>query len=301
MASTSRTSSSEIDKRHPWLFDFRLNERQRAFVLHYLETLNATQAAERAGYRSPRMQGSRLMTNDDIQRAIARGRDHIARLTDADPEGVVRAWLEIATADPLELVTHKRVACRYCRGQGHAFQWKTEREFDEALREAVWTLYGSDTEEHATRRAIALERADDHPSLPTDAGGFGYNATRAPNPECPECDGLGLSRVIVADLDSVSPGARALFDGLKVTRHGVEVRLRSRDEALLNLARHLGMFPPATPAPPAATEDGLARLIRAINARSSPMPVYNIVPDTNRSQQLMIERAPVSDTDLDQD
>lgn len=49
-----------------------LTNKQRAFVEHYLQTWNATEAARRAGYseRSARISGSRNMTNVDIAAEI---------------------------------------------------------------------------------------------------------------------------------------------------------------------------------------------------------------------------------------
>lgn len=49
-----------------------LTHKQRLFVDEYLGAANgnATRAAERAGYSSPRTQGSRLLTNVDIQAAL---------------------------------------------------------------------------------------------------------------------------------------------------------------------------------------------------------------------------------------
>jgi phage terminase small subunit len=49
-----------------------LTDKQRVFVKEYMLDLNATQAAIRAGYneRSARSQGQRLLTNDDIQKAL---------------------------------------------------------------------------------------------------------------------------------------------------------------------------------------------------------------------------------------
>jgi phage terminase small subunit len=54
----------------------RLDPRQQAFVDLFLELGNATRAAERAGYsaKTARAQGSRLLTNVDIQAAIAERR-----------------------------------------------------------------------------------------------------------------------------------------------------------------------------------------------------------------------------------
>lgn len=47
-----------------------INDRQQRFVDEYLLDLNATKAAERAGYRQPGNQGHRLLKNDDIRAAI---------------------------------------------------------------------------------------------------------------------------------------------------------------------------------------------------------------------------------------
>lgn len=43
-----------------------MNDRQKAFADHYIECGNATEAARRAGYKHPKQQGSRLLTNVDI-------------------------------------------------------------------------------------------------------------------------------------------------------------------------------------------------------------------------------------------
>ncbi len=49
-----------------------MNPKQERFVQEYLIDLNATQAAMRAGYsaHTAKQQGSRLLTNDDVQEAI---------------------------------------------------------------------------------------------------------------------------------------------------------------------------------------------------------------------------------------
>lgn len=57
-----------------------MNLRRRLFVAHYLGQAkgNGTLAANLAGYRSPRMAAARLMTNDDIRRAIVARLDECA-------------------------------------------------------------------------------------------------------------------------------------------------------------------------------------------------------------------------------
>jgi phage terminase small subunit len=49
-----------------------VNDQQRAFVREYVKDFNATQAALRAGYsaKNARQQGSRLLSNADIQREL---------------------------------------------------------------------------------------------------------------------------------------------------------------------------------------------------------------------------------------
>ena len=44
----------------------RMNDRQKKFADYYIECGNATEAARRAGYKHPKQQGSRLLTNVDI-------------------------------------------------------------------------------------------------------------------------------------------------------------------------------------------------------------------------------------------
>lgn len=43
-----------------------MNDRQRAFADYYIQCGNATEAARRTGYKQPKQQGSRLLTNVDI-------------------------------------------------------------------------------------------------------------------------------------------------------------------------------------------------------------------------------------------
>jgi len=44
--------------------------RQKKFILEYLIDLNATKAAERAGYKHPNVQGSQLLSNPAIKAEI---------------------------------------------------------------------------------------------------------------------------------------------------------------------------------------------------------------------------------------
>ncbi|MDI9846738.1 terminase small subunit [Rhodoblastus sp. 17X3] len=64
----------------------------------------------------------------------------------------------------------------------------------------------------------------------------------APNPDCRHCCGKGKSQVVIVDLDTISPQARALLARVKQTKYGVEVEFHDQLAALEKVARHLGMF-----------------------------------------------------------
>jgi phage terminase small subunit len=51
----------------------KLTARQRLFVAHYLDCLNATEAARRAGYAEPNTQGPRMLVNVGIHAEIQAG------------------------------------------------------------------------------------------------------------------------------------------------------------------------------------------------------------------------------------
>jgi len=82
-----------------------------------------------------------------------------------------------------------RAPCRYCWGTGHLYQWKTRREYQDAL-------------ETALMRRAPRPHAD---------GGFGYRSDGSPNLECPECCGLGEDRVRLCDLAQTPRAARTLL------------------------------------------------------------------------------------------
>lgn len=60
-----------------------VTSRQKRFILEYLKDLNATKAAERAGYKHPQVQGSQLLAKPRIKAEIEheqRGRSDRLRL-----------------------------------------------------------------------------------------------------------------------------------------------------------------------------------------------------------------------------
>lgn len=63
-----------------------------------------------------------------------------------------------------------------------------------------------------------------------------------PDPECPRCNGQGEARAWFADTRDLSPAARRIYRGVKITRSGIEVEIESRMDALDKIARILGAY-----------------------------------------------------------
>lgn len=133
-------------------------------------------------------------------------------------------WADIAQADPRELIGLRVGCCRYCWGVDGGYQWH-EREYAEAL----------DAAERAAKR-------DPDAKLPDMAGGFGYNHTAAPNPDCWKCRGEGVERFVPRDTSNLSPQALLLYGGVKVKRDGYEIIIADRTKALENVTRMAGGY-----------------------------------------------------------
>ena len=251
-----------------WLDAFDLNDRQRRFVLAYLKDPNATHAALEAGYAkgSAHVTGARLLKDDKVASAIEAGRSEIEAVAMIDAQGIVERWIKLADADPAELTQNIHGACRYCHGIDNQYQWRTEREFREAFTSAVYGLFAGEAK--LIEAALAGEIVDER--LPSDAGGYGYRMTADPNPLCPECDGLGIEVVRMADTRTLSESARMLYDGVEETKQGKKIKTRDRDRALENIAKHIGMFAGKVED---ETTNPLSRFVQRIMDAAQPVPV----------------------------
>lgn len=208
-------------------FDLRsygLNDMQVRFVDEYLIDLNRTAAYKRAGYKgegnTAYVNASRLLRNAKVSEAVRDAMNARACRTHITQDAVLQWWWDIATADATQLTELHRYCCRYCWGFSHNYQWRDMVEFEEKRQEAV----GKKQRE------------------PIDTGGYGYDAMLDPNPECPRCNGLGLSRPVFHDTRDVTGAARRLFAGIKEGKFGLEIITRNQDEALKLVAQHLGML-----------------------------------------------------------
>lgn len=217
----------------------KLTPKERSFVREYKIDRDPVAAAERAGWAASSARGAakRLMKLPHVAAAIAaheQGLDEVATMSALD---VMRHWVEIATADPNELISYRKGACRHCHGIDHGYQFRDAAEFDLLLR----------IRQSAKEEAKKLREDPDYdPTLDeavlSDRGGFGYRRTRTPHPDCPNCEGLGVERIQVEDTSKVVGPARRLYAGVKQSKDGIQILMRDQDAALEKIARHLGMF-----------------------------------------------------------
>lgn len=246
-----------------------LNDKQNAFCREYVVDFNATQAAIRAGY-SPKTAGSighDLLKKAEIQAQVQELRAASAKRLDIEADDVLRMWWETATADPNELCQHRIGACRYCWGENHLFQWKTLREYQDA--HDAWAAKGEKTRERE----------------PSPEGGFGYRRNTKPCETCPECCGDGVGYIVFTDTTRLSPQARLLYNGVKVSQSGTEILMADRQKAIEHVARRIGLMKEAV------THDvspALAAFLEGMKRGGSSAPLAPIVP-------------PVTDLDEDED
>ncbi|WP_272680553.1 terminase small subunit [Providencia sp. PROV032] len=207
-------------------FDVRnygLNDSQVKFVNEYLIDLNRAAAYKRAGYKgegnTAYVNATRMLRNAKVSRAIADALAERERRTEITQDAVLKMWWDIATADVNELTEYRRLCCRHCWGFGFNYQWRDAIEFEDAVTEA-----------RAKKKKI-----------PNDNGGYGYDNSLDPNPDCPRCNGTGIGRAHFHDTRDLAGAARRLFAGVKEGKFGVEVITRNQDDALKMVAQHLGM------------------------------------------------------------
>lgn len=234
------------------------------FCQEYLVDMNQTQAFIRAGYakNSAHSNATRLMAKNTIQARIKELISEQSARLEAEADKVFKRWWDTAHADPNEVVQHRRGACRHCHGTDHEYQWRTTREFLKACRK--WEAERPSTDAPDAARALHDNRK------PDDLGGYGYRATEAPDPDCPECDGLGFGWVYVPDTRELSEAGRLLYEGVKETKDGIQVTISDRAKALENVARRLNMFKGEVVVTPS---DALTDLIGQINRQGSASPI----------------------------
>lgn len=220
---SSESDNVQNDESGFSLRNYGLNDIQTRFVTEYLIDLNRTAAYKRAGGKcegnSAYTSASRMFRNVKVNRAIADALEARERRAEITQDAVLKMWWDIATADVRELTEYQRLCCRHCWGFGFNYQWRDSIEFEDAVIDAT----------EKKRKA------------PNDRGGYGYDSTLDPNPDCPRCNGAGIGRPHFHDTRDLRGASRRLFAGIKEGKFGTEVITRNQDDALKMVAQHLGM------------------------------------------------------------
>jgi phage terminase small subunit len=211
-----------------------LTEQKKLFAKEFLVDLNGTQAAKRAGYseKSAGSQAERLLKDVDVRKLIDAAMQKRSDKIEITADRVLRQIALRAFADPRKLIENRRCACRHCWGVDHAYQWLDPDEFVVEYQRII-TLQ------------VEAEKANKDPAQyrePTDEGGYGYNPTRKPHPECPKCFGEGFNNISAKDSRDYDEEALALYAGVEQTRDGFKIKMHDQDKALDMLMRHLGQY-----------------------------------------------------------
>lgn len=211
---------------------FGLSPREARFVVEMAKDNNASAAYVRAGYAKKHANANvaRLTAKNSIQAALSHVRAKVAASVEFEAAEVLQLAGDILRADPRELVSYVRGCCRYCHGKGGLYQ-RTEGEM------------AQDRAKHEAQVARRQERNKDYqdPGF-NEQGGDGFNAGLDPNPECPDCGGEGIGRVVIADTRHLSREAAALYAGVKKTKDGTEVLMHDKAAMVDKMFRYHGLY-----------------------------------------------------------
>ncbi|MBW5843060.1 terminase small subunit [Yersinia kristensenii] len=203
---------------------YGLNDMQAKFVSEYLIDLDKTAAYKRAGYKCEGLTGAaaarRLYRHVSVNRAIRDAMEAREKRTHITQDAVLNWWWDIATANANEISEFRRLCCRHCWGIDNKYQWINEQEYQEESEKST----------------------NNGKPAPLDDGGYGFDSTLDPNPDCPRCNGEGQGRAHFHDSRDLSISARRLYAGVKQGKFGLEVITRNQDDALKMVGQHLGML-----------------------------------------------------------
>lgn len=209
-----------------------ISPRQREFIREYLVDFNGTKAALRCKQTeaSAYQYAFRMLSNSEVMGEVEAEQSRRAAVAGLDANWVLDQWKKIAEADPNELMYTRIECCRYCYGIEHAYHW-TQPEYMDACNAAGVHI--------CSRKCPPICR---QMCAPASQGGFGFDPRMAPNPNCPQCHGEGVTQVKITESRFLKGAARRLYAGVQQDKEGrVKILTRDQDAALSNIAKYLGM------------------------------------------------------------
>lgn len=207
-----------------------LNVRQKLFAAEYAVDMNGKRAAKVSGYTDPGTIG-RLKNMPEVQDEVAQKVSERAENLGMRGEDVVRHWAEVATFDANELMEHRRIPCPYCYAKP-------------GLKQYTKRSYWAERKDHEKERArrLRIDDEDDIGPFPEPNALEWVDPNEPPNPECKVCHGEGDPEVFIKDTRHLSPLARRMYCGIKEGKDGIELIMLSKENAIVNLAKALGVF-----------------------------------------------------------
>lgn len=167
-------------------------------------------------------EASKLAAHPEVAARIRQLQDEAAAASAVPTLAARIAELRLMeTADVNEIISMVHRNCRHCRGFNFGYQWRDEMEYAAAVD-----------------AAIAAKQP--HPNMD---GGFGFDGSLEPVPECPYCYGDGVRDVKIADTTKLTGGARLLYKGVKIKGNGdIELLLHDQMAARDQLNRIMGAY-----------------------------------------------------------
>lgn len=198
---------------------YGISDQQAKFAQFIVDGKSRIDAYKEAGYsgtgNAAYVTASQLLRNPKVSRYVQHLRNKRQRQYAAELDEVIAQLTAIINADPNDIGQYRRVNCRYCWGFGHQYQWRDAVEFEEKRLDAV-----------------ARKKPE-----PQDVGGYGYDQSMDPNPECPRCNGEGRGEAFFADTRDIEGDARYLLHGVKLGKFGIEIMTADKDAARKELSR----------------------------------------------------------------
>lgn len=211
-----------------------LDERQAKFVDLWLVTQNGTLSYIDAGFECKSdsvaaAAASRLLRKVKEHPYLLAKRAEMFKRTAEIQDRVLGKVYGAAMADPRELVEYVYKCCRHCHGIDHQYQM-TPRQLKDR------------TDEHKSILAASkIDKTVPKPGPLDTLGGLGFDQNRDPHEDCPECNGNGIPRLVLKDTRYLSPGALALYGGVKEGKDGIEIKISDQRPYLEMLARLFNM------------------------------------------------------------
>jgi len=185
----------------------KLSTIETRFCRYYTSHYNPTRAAIEAGYAPGRaaIQAKEILRYPRIVAEVKRiESERLARITyDGDVAARIN-WLRAYHPRLPTIFDSYIPCCRHCYGTNFEYQ-RTHSEFEEDYETYV------------------RSRKKNGPF--DERGGSNYDESLPPNPACPNCRGEGLKheqRLILKDVNHLSPEAHALISGIKMKDGKVE-------------------------------------------------------------------------------